>query len=117
MLVRLALFDVEWFFCKGKGILKIELQNVYGRKQNNWKSPAQKYMLDIQVIDVLLVNEVFLGILIPDWLVWIVIQSNAMQEIQGPKRTSKRCENDHDNKVLLCSLSHQTKPSRFILRT
>ena len=61
MLVRLALFDVELFFCKGKGILKIELRKVYGRKQNNWKSPAQKYMLDIQVIDVLLVNEVFFG--------------------------------------------------------
>ena len=61
MLVWLALFDVEWFFSKGKGILKIELWKVYGRKQNNWKSPAQKYMLDIQVIDVLLVNEVFLG--------------------------------------------------------
>ena len=42
-----SITDVEWFFCKGKGILKIELRKVYGRKQNNWKSPAQKYMLDI----------------------------------------------------------------------
>ena len=33
------------------------------------ESPAQKYMHDIQVIDVLLVNKVFLGILILDWLV------------------------------------------------
>lgn len=38
-------------------------------KEDNWKSPAQEYMLDIQVIDVLLVNKVFLGILIPHWLV------------------------------------------------
>ncbi len=34
-----------------------------------------------------------------------------MQEVQGPKRTSNRCGNDHDkneNKVLLCSPSHRT---------
>ena len=55
---------------KEREYYKIELRKVYGRKQNNWKSPAQKYMLDILVIDVLLVNEVFfLDILIPDWLV------------------------------------------------
>ena len=30
-------------------------------EEKDWKSPAQEYMHDIQVIDVLLVNEVFLG--------------------------------------------------------
>ena len=43
-----------------------------------------------------------------------------MPEVQGPKRTSKSCGIDHDkngNKMLLCSLSNQTKRSRFILRT
>ena len=48
-------------------------------KGDNSKSPAHEYMLDIQVIDVLLVNKVFLGILILHWLGLVVIQSNAMQ--------------------------------------
>ena len=30
-------------------------------EEKDWKSPAQEYMHDIQVTDVLLVNEVFLG--------------------------------------------------------
>ena len=119
MLVQLALFNVEWFFHKGKGILKIELQNYMAEKER-WESPTQEYMHDIQVIHVLLVNEVFLGFLIPDWLVWIVIHSNTIEEVQCPKITSNRCEIDHDkneNKVLLCSPSHRNEPSSFILRT
>ena len=38
-------------------------------EKKDWKNPAQEYMHDIQVIDVLPVNKVFLGILILDWLV------------------------------------------------
>ena len=43
-----------------------------------------------------------------------------MQEVQWPKELVKDVVPMHDkeqNKVLLCSPSHPTEPSRFILRT
>lgn len=46
----------------------MELQK-YMAEKKGLKSLAQEYMHDIQVIDVLLVNDVFLGIVILYWLV------------------------------------------------
>ena len=61
MLVRLALFDVEWFFYKGKEILKIELQKYMERNKRLEKSSTDVYKWCTTYRCDLLVKYVFLG--------------------------------------------------------
>ena len=75
MRVQLSLFNVEWFFYNGKGILKIELQKYMAGKKKTGK--IQEYMNDIQVIDVLLVY-VFLGYFLY-WIGWYELSYKATQ--------------------------------------
>ena len=58
----------EWFFSKWKGILKIELQKYMAEMKNTGKVQLRSICMIYKVIDVLLVNKVFLGYF-DTWLV------------------------------------------------
>ena len=63
-------------------------------ENKDWKSPAQMYINDIQVIDVVYQLTMYsLGIL-DTGLVGMNCHTNTIQEILWPKRTSRRYGNN-----------------------